>query len=212
MYTLDPEAARKADSIGSSIKEIGKYVGVFTQAEDIVAKSGTRGIALNFDSNGQKARLSLYTVMKDGKQIMGFDSLMAILTCLNVKGIKPVEGTVVGWNYDTKTETKKQGKIFPELCGKPIGLLLETEEYLSSTGEVKTRMALKAVFQAATELTATEIIERKTIPTQLPRMVAALRHHPVRGINKPANGEMELSPHMAGFDDEHTSERMPWEQ
>ena len=122
MYALDTNAAKKADSIGGSIREIGKYIGVFTQAEDIVAASGTKGIALNFDSNGQKARLSLYTIMKDGKKIMGFDTLMAILTCMKVSGIKPVDGIVTGWEYDTNTETKKQGKIFPTQSGKPIGL------------------------------------------------------------------------------------------
>lgn len=207
MYALDTTAARKADSIGGSIREIGKYVGTFTQAEDIEAKSGTRGIALNFDSNGQKARLSLYTVMKDGKKIMGFDALMAILTVLSVKTIKPVAGVVTGWDYDTSTETKKQGQIFPELCDKPIGLLLETEDYLSGSGEQKTRMALKGIFQAGTELTASEIIDRKTLPEQLPRMVAALRHHPIRGAKKPASQAAS-----DGVGGDHFDNRMPWEE
>lgn len=206
MYALDTNAAKKADSIGGSIREIGKYIGVFTQAEDIVAASGTKGIALNFDSNGQKARLSLYTIMKDGKKIMGFDTLMAILTCMKVSGIKPVDGIVTGWDYDTNTETKKQGKIFPELCGKPIGLLLETEDYLSNSGEQKTRMTLKGVFNAETEFTASEIIDRKTVPEQLPRMVAALRHHPLKGA-KPAAAKSGDEPFGDEFD-----QRMPWEQ
>jgi hypothetical protein len=207
MYALDTNAAKKADSIGGSIREIGKYIGVFTQAEDIVAASGTKGIALNFDSNGQKARLSLYTIMKDGKKIMGFDTLMAILTCMKVSGIKPVDGIVTGWDFDNNVETKKPGKIFPELCGKPIGLLLETEDYEDRNGAVKTRMALKGVFNAETEFTASEIIDRKTVPEQLPRMVAALRHHPLKGV-KAQTASYDHSTDGGDVPDQ----RMPWDE
>ena len=55
MYALDPTAAKKADQTGSRINEIGKYVGKFTQAEDIVARTGTKGIAMRFEANGQSA-------------------------------------------------------------------------------------------------------------------------------------------------------------
>jgi hypothetical protein len=211
MYALDQNAAKKADQIGGSIKEIGKYIGTFTQAEDIEAASGTRGVALSFDSNGQKTRLSLYTVMKDGKKIMGFDALMAIMTCMNVGNIKPVAGKVRSWDYDNNVEVIKDGKVFPELVNKPIGVLLETEDYEDRNGAVKTRMALKGVFQAETEFTASEIIDKKTKPEQLPRMVAALRHHPLKGAKKPSGDSS--SPAMAGFDYEDAPPgKMPWEE
>ena len=80
MYKLDTDAARKADTTGGMIREIGKYVGSFTQAVDITASTGTKGIALEFKSvNGQKARLSIYVQDKDGKQLMGFQALSAVL-------------------------------------------------------------------------------------------------------------------------------------
>jgi len=186
MYALDTTAARKADSLGGSIKEIGKYVGIFTQAEDIVSDSGTKGIALSFDANGQKTRISLYTIMSDGKKIMGYDMVMAIMTCLRVKNMNPVPGRVKSWSYETNSEVEKQGNVFPELCNKQIGLLLETEDYLSKKQEVKTRMVLKGVFEASTELTASEILDKKTLPEQLPKMVALLRHRPLKGTKVPA--------------------------
>lgn len=46
-------------------------------------------------------------------------------------------------------------------------------------------MVLKGVFQAKTELTASEILDKKTKPEQLERMVAGLRHRPLKG-HKPA--------------------------
>jgi hypothetical protein len=98
MYALDPKAARKADQTGNRINEIGKYVGVFTQAEDITASTGTKGVALRFESNGQQANLSLYTKKADGTEIMGLQALMAIMTCMRLRNIKPAPGTVKHWD------------------------------------------------------------------------------------------------------------------
>ena len=94
MYNLDPNAARKADQTGNRINELGKYVGQFAQAEDITASTGTKGVALRFKSNGQEANLSLYTTKADGTQIMGYQALMAIMTCLQLRGLSPKAGSV----------------------------------------------------------------------------------------------------------------------
>lgn len=203
MYALDPQAARKADTTGGMITELGKYLGTFTQAVDITATTGTKGIALLFQSAaGQKARLSLYTQKSNGEHIMGFQALSAIMTCMGLRNIAPVAGTFLKWNNDTKTDDKVQGQIFPDLCGKHIGVLLETEDYAKQDGSVGTRMVLKGVYQANTELTASEILDRKTTPEQLSRMVATLRHRPIRAARgqapaaagRPAGGG-------SGFDD-----------
>ena len=180
MYALDATEARKADTQGNQIKEIGKYVGAITQAEDITAKTGTRGIALSFTSNsGQKAKVSIYTLKADGTKIGGFSMLSALMTCLQVRNIAPKPGKVTHYNYDAKADVVEDGSVFSELC-KPIGLLLETEDFAKQDGSVGTRMVLRGVFQANTELTASEILDRKTVPEALPKMVAALRHHPLK--------------------------------
>ena len=202
MYALDTNAARKADQQGNFINEMGKYVGIFKQAEDIKASTGTRGVALTFEANGKKANLSLYTMKVNGEKIMGFDALMAILTCMGLRNIAPVAGTVMRWDAETKKEVSQSGNIFPELCNKPIGLLLETEDYTSNAGENKTRMVLKAVFQAKTELTASEILDRKTTPEQLPRLVAGLRHRPAKGARNTAPAAQgKPGPAGGAFDD-----------
>jgi hypothetical protein len=204
MYALDTQSARKADSTGNQIKEIGKYTGKFTQAEDITAKSGTRGIALEFEAaSGQKARLSIYTLKADGTRIMGFDMLMALMACMKLRDIKPQVGTVGFYDFDTKQESTREGSIFPDLCGKPIGLLLETEEYEKADGSVVNRMVLSGCFQADTELTASEILDRKTSPVLLEKMVARLHHRPLKTRRAPqaampAQGGAKAS---SGFDD-----------
>lgn len=178
MYTLNTDAARQADQTGKYINEIGKYVGKFTRAEDITAKTGAKGIAFTFESGGKTANLSIYTQKSNGDTIMGFDVLMAMLTCLSTKKITPTEGEVTRWDKEAKKEYKATAQIFPELMGKDIGLLLETEDYPKSNGDIGTRMVIAGIFQAGTELTASEILDRKTTPEQLGKRVATLKHHP----------------------------------
>jgi hypothetical protein len=199
MYNLDPNAARKADQGGNRINEIGKYIGTFTQAEDITAGTGTKGVAFRFESNGQTANLALYTTKSNGDQIMGYQALMAIMTCLSLRNITPKPGTVKYWDNETKAEVTRSGQVFPELCNKPIGLLLETEEYQKSNGGVGTKMVIAGIFQASTELTASEILDKKTKPEQLAKLVAHLRHRPLR-TGKPAAAATPAHA-GSGFDD-----------
>jgi hypothetical protein len=121
----DSNDARKADQTGSRISEIGKYVGTFTQAEDLTAASGTKGVGFRFEANGQSANLSLYTTKTDGTKLMGYQALMAIMTCMKLRGIAPKPGTVKHWDNEARQEVSKQAQIFPELCGPRIGLLLQ---------------------------------------------------------------------------------------
>jgi hypothetical protein len=198
MYQLDTAEAKRADSTGNQIKEIGKYVGTFTQAADITAKTGTKGIAFNFvTSTGQKARCSIYTMKADGTKLGGYGTLSAMMACLKLRTLAPVAGKITGYDYDTNQDTVTDGNIFPDLC-KPIGVLLETEEYLKRDNSTGSRMVLKGVFQADTELTASEILERKTKPEQLEKMVAALRHRPLKA---PAAQPTRTHAHAdSGFD------------
>jgi hypothetical protein len=181
MYALDTQAARHADTSGATIKEIGKYVGEFIQAQDIKTKKGGRGVSFIFKSNtGQKANLAIYTTGANGDRYQGFDTLMAIMTCMQLRGIKPAPGKVTRYDFDAKKEVQEDGTLFPDLH-KAIGVLLETEDYEKSDGSLGTRMVLKNVFQPSTELTASEILDKKTQPALLSKMVEGLRHRPLRG-------------------------------
>lgn len=200
MYQLDPNAAKKADQTGNRITEIGKYVGTITQAEDITAGTGTKGVALRFEVNGQSANLSLYTMKTTGETIMGHSVLMAIMTCLGLRNIEPKPGKVKRWDPVAKVEVSEDARVFPDLCGKPLGLLLETEGYWKNDGSEGKRMVIAGVFQAKTELTASEILERKTASELLPKMVARLHHRPARGTPAPKS-HAAASGSGSGFDD-----------
>jgi len=180
MYSLDVQAARQADTAGATIKEIGKYVGEFIQAKDVVTKKGGRGIEFIFKSQGgQKANLAIYTTGANGDRYQGYDTLMAIMTCLQLRGIKPAPGKVTRYDFDSKKEVVEDGTVFPDLHN-PIGVLLETEDYEKKDGSIGTHMVLKNVFQPSTELTASEILDKKTQPALLAKMVEGLRHRPLK--------------------------------
>ena len=208
MYQLDTQAARHADTAGATIKEIGKYVGEFIQAEDIKTKNGGRGVAFVFKSAaGQKANLAIYTTSADGERYQGYDMLMAIMTCMQLRGIKPAPGKVTKWDYEAKKTVQEDGTLFPDLH-KPIGVLLETEDYEKQDGKTGTRMVLKNVFQPGTELTASEILDKKTQPVALAKMVECLRHRPLKGARptpqrtaETAGGPPAVHPASSGFDD-----------
>ena len=199
MYALDPQAARKADTTGNQIKEIGKYVGAFTQAVDIKTKKGGKGISFIFKSNSsQKANLAIYTQSAEGEKYQGFDQLMAIMTCMGLRNITPKPGSFTRYDFETKADVTENGSVFPELL-KPIGVLLETEDYEKQDGGTGTRMVMKSVFQPSTELTASEVLDRKTAPEQLAKMVAGLRHRPLK--NRPAQRHEPIGSTGSCFDD-----------
>ena len=56
MLTLNPNSAKQADVINSSIKESGKYIGVITRAEVLKSAAGNAGIGLSFKSDGGETR------------------------------------------------------------------------------------------------------------------------------------------------------------
>jgi hypothetical protein len=82
MYSLNPDAARKGDERSGRIEEIGAFEGRFLRAENVISsKKGTQGIEFAFESNEkQNAQFSLWTLTKDGKEIMGFQFVQALMT------------------------------------------------------------------------------------------------------------------------------------
>jgi hypothetical protein len=209
MYALNNEtsqAARKAEQRTSFIDQKGKYVGKFTRAEDIKAQSGTRGVAFTFESDdGQKSNFSIYTIKSDGEKLGDYGLLMAIMTCIGVRDIKPAQVASMVWDKEAGANVNKTLSQFPELLNKPIGILLAMEEYEKRDGSGTGWSArLNAVFQASTELTAAEILDRKTTPQKLPQLVAALKDRPLKksGTSNPLNSPAPAGGGFDGMDDD----------
>lgn len=191
MYQLDANAAREADSIGSYLTETGKYTGTFTRAEKLISKNkGTHGIGFTFESAGQTTRFDVWTMDASNKHLSGFKAVNAIMACLSLRGITPKTGQVERYNWDTQQKETVQADVFPDLVGKPIGLVLQKTEYEKMrdgqyTGETGWRLELVAPFRAADEFTASEILDRKTKPEKLASIVAILADRPLKTRHAP---------------------------
>lgn len=186
MYQLDQNAAREADSFGSYLTETGKYVGTFTRAEKLISKNkGTHGIGFTFESNKQSTRFDIWTMNAQGEHLSGFKAINAIMACMSLRGLKDAPGQVERYNWDTQQKETVQAQVFPDLIGKPVGLVLQKTEYEKmrdglKTGETGWRLELVAPFRAADEFTASEIIDRKTKPEKLAVIIAVLADRPLK--------------------------------
>lgn len=192
MYTLNVEAAKKADTIGAYISDTGKYVGTFVRAEKLVsAKASTDGIGFTFRADdGRECRFDVWTQKQNGEPLSGLNQVNAMMACLQQRALTVSQQTVKKW--DNGAEVVMPAPCFAELMNKKIGLLLRAEEYEKmkdghKTGTTGWRMGLFAVFQADTELMASEVLSRKTQPEQLAKVTGMLADKPLKaGAAKPA--------------------------
>jgi hypothetical protein len=183
MYSLDKQAAMNADKTSNWLTDTGKYIGRIACGEDIKASTGTRGIALTLQADdGRETRQFIYTVKPDGEKLSGYDLVMALMTCLRLRDIKPASGPVKRWDGEAKQEFTEQGTVFPELANKPIGFLLQKTEEPSrkNPGETAWTAKLVAVFDPQTELMAAEILTGKKEPVMLAQKVATLADRPMK--------------------------------
>jgi hypothetical protein len=184
MYTLDPNLAKQADTVGGYINETGKYVGTFTRAEKLISREKqTHGIGFTFkDEGGRETRFDIWTMKANNEPLSGLKQVNAIMACLQLRNLTETMQQVKKW--DNGQEVTVQAPCFTDLQGKRIGLLLRAEEYEKMnngqpTGQTGWRMGLFAIFQADTELMASEIMARKTQPEQLAKVTGQLADKPL---------------------------------
>lgn len=187
MYTLDTQAAKQADQTGKFIKETGKYKGRFIKAEALVASTGTKGISFTFESDEkQSVSFNIYTMRANGEKLPSFQTLMAIMACMRIRDIAdPVTGTATKYDFDAKQDVQYQAPLLLDLMNKPIGVILQSCEYEKQkdrvpTGEYGWKIEIQGAFEASSELTASEILGKKTKPEVLANMIAHLADRPLK--------------------------------
>ena len=196
-YTLDPQAAKDANSGSKRIKESGKYVGKFTAAWYEQNDKGTESVHFLFESiEGQEAGpLALDTHNGAGDAWPSYKMLNAIMTCLKVRGIKTTQGNVTLYDFGSGGMVTKSKPTYPELVNKPIGLVLQREEYQKQDGSIGERMIIAGPFDPATLKMASEVLnstEAKALDGVL-RYIDANPVRALRGVKKPAAHHAESS-------------------
>lgn len=209
MYQLDPKAAKESDQIGGYLKDTGKYKGKFIRAEKLISTNkGTHGVGFSFISEtGQSSRFDLWTKDAQEKELMGYKALMAIMACMKVRELTVKTAQVERYDYDTHQKYTENAEVFPELMGKDIGLLLRNTEYEKmrdgqKTGDTAWRLELYAPFEASTELTAGEIIDKKKSPEQLQKIISSLADRPLKKGSAPAPRQSSGGPAGGDMDDD----------
>lgn len=190
-YQIDTKAAQAAHTGSNRLSDSGAYKGTIKAAFCERSRGGADGVFFVFDAGEgrEPALLSLYTHDKDGKPLMGYDTLNAIMACVKVRTLEPSKGEVELYDFDARGMVKKPKDVFAALAGKPLGLLLQQEEYLSD-GQVKTSLKIVGAFEAATSLMANEILSKITTPAALAKASDWLAKNPLRALRKKpaANG------------------------
>jgi hypothetical protein len=198
-YNLDAAKAKEGSGrVSNRITETGGYIGVIAVAKDVAAKTGAKGIELAFKSNeGLEAKyLTLWTQNKDGEAIFGESQLHALMTCLKVKNITAVERVIQEYDSDQKKEVDVRAMVYLELMNKPVGLVLQAEEYEGRNG-VAEKMVYFTSFEAATKKLAAEILDQK--PAEALEKI--LKHIKPKKLKQKANGTAPAAS-AEGFDDD----------
>ncbi|MDQ5906326.1 MAG: hypothetical protein QG590_807, partial [Pseudomonadota bacterium] len=105
------------------------------------------------------------------------------------------------WDKGAGAMTRVRAAGYPEMMGKPIGLLLQESIETDQQGKDQRRIGIYGVFQANTELTASEVLDGKTTPEKLPKMLQALMANPVRDNRKVRSAPTHSAPQPSGFSD-----------
>lgn len=211
-YSLDANQAKQADNISSSIRESGKFIGIITRAEALTSQNGTKGIGLSFkaDDGASADYLDLYTHGNDGKELPSLKAVNAILACLKLRTINEGPVSFERWDKQAGQRAKVTKSGYPDLMNKRIGLLLRKFIDTKQDGSDRDGVEIFGVFQAETELTASEVLDRQTKPERLTKMVDALMARPVYDKRKKAGSGGSQHPQSTttrqaapstGFDD-----------
>lgn len=175
-YEYDPEAAGKADDVASRIDQSAAYVGRFKVVHAFSSSKGTEGLHFEFTSpGGGSAGFDVYTRKEDGTPVFGMNQVQAMMAILGLRGLRAVEGRFEAYDFDEGKRVEKTGEIFPDLCDKDIGLVLQKEKYTKNNGQEGYRMNLFGVFHPVSKFTASELKEKKAAPEKLEKMLRSLK-------------------------------------
>lgn len=172
-FTLDSQAAKQADS-GGRIEATGKYVGVIKTVEFIISKQGSKGFEISFETdNKEYTKFKIWTIGKTGQTLTGTNQISAIMACAGVKTLTPTDQKLEKYDFESGGKVLKLCTVAPELANKPIGFLLQRENFVYN-GNPRHQMNFYSTFQVGTELMAKEILDRKTEAETLPKVLIRL--------------------------------------
>lgn len=203
MLKLDTKQATAADNLSAPINQAGKYVGTITRAERLQSDKGTKGLGLSFKAdNGQTADyLDLYHTNNLNEPLVSAKAVNAIMACLKLTEAQEGPVSCEKWSKAKGSREKVTITGYPAMMGKRIGFLFRITKETDQNGKDRDRVEIFGVFNAETELTASEILARATKPEKLPRMLDALMARPVIDKRDDKRDRRGAAPASNGRDD-----------
>lgn len=202
----DSLVAASANSGNVSIETSGAYVGVFTQAKQRVAKTGTVGIEFSFETtDGALARyMTLWVARANGERIAySYGLLSGLMVCLGLKSITSASVVSEEWDASVGSRVPTRIEAYPDLINRQIGVLLQREEQ-EWEGKLRTSMRIVDFFHPATRQTPAEVLGGSGATGQLELLIAGLKDRIVRAPPPAAVAPAATSPRVlsnaAAFD------------
>lgn len=173
----DTLIAAAESNAGAPIETSGAYVGVFSQAKQRVAKTGTKGIEFTFESTeGAVARyLTLWVERANGERIdYSYGLLSGLMACLELKQIESAAVVSEEWSNSVGARVPTEIETYPELINRQVGVLLQREE---QEWEGRTRVSMRIVdfFNPASRQMPAEILTGTVDSGQLDRLTGGLK-------------------------------------
>ncbi|MGS0941597.1 hypothetical protein ACVA51_13695 [Pseudomonas luteola] len=201
MFALDTNAARAADNKSAFIDEAGKYIGAFTRAEYMEKKeTGSTGIGLTYKTReGAEGQFYVNLTYQHGtRNEGGYQLINALMACMQLRNVgNPQPIIVEKWDKDAGQRVKATVQGFPEMMGKPVGLLIQMEiEKTSTSGQP--RPTIYAPFSAESEKTSSEVLDANCRePAKLEKMVQQVMKKPVID-RRPKDAQMPATQNYSG--------------
>lgn len=144
---------------GTSITQTGAYTGTIRQASVGAGASGAQYLDFVFKSDdGRTCNARLYVTKNDGSEAFGRKILDALLVVIGASSADVVEGKVYTRDKNAPGGVRvDQGYRVPAVEGKPVGMLLQRENYTYS-GRESYRLNLLTPFDPKTRRVAKEIL------------------------------------------------------
>ena len=210
-FKLSAKSAKKGDYIGGqSITKTGGYDGKFISVKKIIASTGTIGVEFSFKSenDGTAGFLSIYIQKKDGTLLPDYDTLNAIMACMKVKSITEKQMDIEEYSKTKEKMIKVNRPCYPELMGKPIGMVLQREEYYRTDNSIGATMGIYAAYNVESRQTAIEILDQKK-PERLEKILDVVKDKKVAKKTTPKTANAGDLPD-GDFDDDAYDDDIPF--
>lgn len=197
MFKLNKQEAIAYDQRGGYINQAGKY--------KTTIESAVWHIGQNQNGRSENIRLTVITEQKQKATFFintsyasgtvnegGIRLVNAILACLRLHGSgDPVPANVKEYNPDTKQEETVVRDCFTALHGRQLGIVVQM---VHEEGRDNPSPTIYSVFEATTELTASEVMRSETEPKQLSKVLAYIADKPLVDKRKNAGNSSNHTP------------------